>query len=163
MVIQVGKDVLPNGLWLQWRAWCENWAFAGAASEASLSFCDTSREILTSQKSDYSFQCFLYCFCDGRHPKRSKANSPPPVLQTRMKNMLPMHEFALDYFERLVKIYPNLDISLEVSTLFKTYYTSAARMVFFYFFRWSPAGSRIHPLCFCKNRISKKTTSSESL
>ena len=37
-----------------------------------------------------------------------------------MKNMLPMQEFALDYFERLVKIDPNLDISLEVSTLFKT-------------------------------------------
>ena len=28
--------------------------------------------------------------------------------------MLPMQEFALDYFERLVKIDPNLDISLEV-------------------------------------------------
>ena len=75
----------------------------------------------------------------------------PPVLQTHMKNMFPMQEFALDYFERLVKIDLNLDISLEVSTLFKTYYTSAARMVFFLFFRWSPAGSRIHPPCFCKN------------
>ena len=57
-----------------------------------------------------------------------------------MKNMLPMQEFALDYFERLVKIDPNLDISLEVSTLFKTYHKSAARMLVFYFFQWSPAG-----------------------
>ena len=44
MVIQVGKDVLPNGLWLRWRAWCENWAFAGAASEASFFFFATPPE-----------------------------------------------------------------------------------------------------------------------
>ena len=62
-----------------------------------------------------------------------------------MKNMLPMEEFALDYFERLIKIDKNLDISLEVSTLVKTCQTSAAKNMVFYFFQWSPAGSRIHP------------------
>ena len=70
--------------------------------------------------------------------------------------MLPMQESTLDYFERLIKIDQNLDISLEVSTLFKTYYTSTARMVVFYFFRWSPAGSRIHPLVFLKIEYRKK-------
>ena len=69
--------------------------------------------------------------------------------------MLPIDEFALDYFKCLLKIDLNLDISLEVSTLFKTYYTSAARMVFFCFFRLSPAGSRIHPLVFANSSIGK--------
>ena len=67
-----------------------------------------------------------------------------------------MQEFALDYFERLVKIDPNIDISLEVSTLFETYHTSAAGIVVFYFFRWSPAGSRIPPLVFAKIESRKK-------
>ena len=80
-----------------------------------------------------------------------------PVLQTRMKNMLPMQEFALDYFERLVKIDLNLDISLEVSTLFKTYYMSAVRMVVFYFFSMVPSGKPNSPLLFLqKSNIEKK-------
>ena len=57
--------------------------------------------------------------------------------------MLPMQEFTLDYFEQLIKIDANLDISLEVATLVKTYHTSAA-------------GSRIHPLVFLKIEYRKK-------
>ena len=77
-------------------------------------------------------------------------------METLTKNMLPMQESTLDYFERLIKIDANLDISLEVSTLFKTYHTSAARMLVFYFFRWSPAGSRNHLLVFAKIEYRKK-------
>ena len=81
-----------------------------------------------------------------------------------MKNMLPVQEFALDYFERLVKIDPNLDISLEVSTLFKTYYTSAARMVFcFAFFDGPQREAEFTPLVFAKIEYRKKTILSKSL
>ena len=67
-----------------------------------------------------------------------------------------MQEFALDYFERLVKIDLNLGISLEVSTRFKTYYTSAARMVVFYFFDGPQREAEFTPLVFAKIEYRKK-------
>ena len=80
-----------------------------------------------------------------------------PVLQTRMKNMLPMQEFALDYFERLVKIDPNLDISLEVSTRFsKPTIRLQREWWFFTFFDGPQREAEFTPLVFAKIEYRKK-------
>ena len=70
--------------------------------------------------------------------------------------MFPMQEFALDYFERLIKFDPNLDISLEVSTLFETYYTSAARMMVFCFFDGPQREAEFTPLVVARIENRKK-------
>ena len=77
--------------------------------------------------------------------------------------MLPMQEFTLNYFEQLININANLDISLEASMLFKTYRTSAAIMLVFYFFPMVPSGKPNSPPLFLQKSNVEKTILSKSL